>query len=64
MKDKIVKKPAAKVDEVRDFAKGKLELVRIGSVTLCRATLEPGWKWSESVKRIAEVAKTCSVLSP
>jgi quercetin dioxygenase-like cupin family protein len=33
-------------DEVRTFEKGKLEVVRIGGVTLGRATYEPGWKWS------------------
>jgi hypothetical protein len=53
MEKKIEKKPAAKADEVRDFSKGRLELVKIGSVTFGRAVLEPGWKWSESVKQIA-----------
>jgi hypothetical protein len=33
-------------DEVRVFEKGRLELVRVGSMTLGRATYEPGWKWS------------------
>ena len=37
-------------DEVRSFDKGKLELASLGEVTFGRATLEPGWKWSESVK--------------
>lgn len=53
MENKIVKKSAAKADELRDFSKGKLELVKIGSVTFGRATLEPGWKWSKSIKHIA-----------
>ena len=39
-------------DETRSFPKGKLELVKLGSITFGRATLEPGWKWSESVKPI------------
>jgi hypothetical protein len=30
-------------DEVR-FEKGKFELVRIGGMTIDRATYEPGWK--------------------
>ena len=55
MEKKIEKKPAAKADEVRDFSKGRLELVKIGSVTFGRAVLEPGWKWSESVKPIVGV---------
>jgi len=33
-------------DEVRRFAKGRLELVRIGGMTIGRAVYEPGWKWS------------------
>ena len=36
-------------DEVRAFEKGKFEIVRIGSMTIGRATYEPGWKWSEHV---------------
>lgn len=33
-------------DEVRTFAKGKFEVVKIGSITLGRASYEPGWRWS------------------
>lgn len=33
-------------DEVRKFEKGKFEVVRIGGMTIGRATYEPGWKWS------------------
>ena len=40
-------------DETRTFEKGKLELVRIGGMTLGRATYQPGWKWSEHVSPIA-----------
>jgi quercetin dioxygenase-like cupin family protein len=36
-------------DEVRRFEKGKFELVTAGSMTLGRATYEPGWKWSKHV---------------
>ena len=36
-------------DEVRTFEKGKFELVRIGGMTIGRATYEPGWKWSVHV---------------
>jgi quercetin dioxygenase-like cupin family protein len=38
-------------DEIRTFEKGKFELVHMGSMTLGRATYEPGWKWSEHVGR-------------
>ena len=36
-------------DEIRHFEKGKFELVRIGGMSIGRATYEPGWKWSEHV---------------
>lgn len=36
-------------DEVLKFEKGKFELVRIGGMTVGRATYEPGWKWSTHV---------------
>lgn len=45
-------------DERRSFSKGKLELVTLGGITFGRATLEPGWKWSESVKPIVKT-KSC-----
>ncbi len=37
-------------DEVRTFDKGRLDIIHIGKRTVGRAVLEPGWKWSESVK--------------
>jgi hypothetical protein len=36
-------------DEVRTFEKGRFELVRIGGMTIGRATYQPGWKWSAHV---------------
>jgi len=47
-------------DEVRTFEKGKFETVKIGSMTIGRASYEPGWKWSEHVGR-ALGAKSCMV---
>lgn len=41
-------------DEVRTFDKGKVELATVGTVTFGRARLEPGWKWSESVKPLVK----------
>jgi glyoxylate utilization-related uncharacterized protein len=35
-----------KPDEVREFEKGRFEVVRIGGTTLGRATYQPGWRWS------------------
>ena len=36
-------------DEVREFPNGRFELVRIGGLTIGRATYQPGWKWSTDV---------------
>ena len=36
-------------DEVRQMVKGRFELVRLGGMTVGRATYEPGWRWSEHV---------------
>jgi hypothetical protein len=47
-----------KPDEVREFPKGRLELFKIGDATIGRAILQPGWKWSTSVKPVAGT-KSC-----
>jgi quercetin dioxygenase-like cupin family protein len=36
-------------DEVREMVKGRFEIVRLGGMTIGRATYEPGWRWSEHV---------------
>lgn len=51
---KAFKKP----DEIREFPKGRVELVKINGVMIGRAILEPGWKWSECVQPIAKT-KSC-----
>lgn len=51
-------KSFSKPDEVREFPKGKLELVKIGGVTIGKATLQPGWKWSTSVQPLVKT-KSC-----
>ena len=47
-------------DEVREMEKGRFEVVRIGGLTIGRATYEPGWRWSEHVGP-GVGAKRCSV---
>ena len=47
-----------KADEVREFPKGKVDLVNIGGATVGRAVLNPGWKWSTSIQSIAKT-KSC-----
>ena len=36
-------------DEVREFSKGRFELVTLGGMTIGRATYQPGWRWSVDV---------------
>jgi len=43
--DVVLKKFEA-ADETRVLTKGRFEIVRLGGVTMGRATYEPGWKWS------------------
>lgn len=40
----------SKPDEVREFPKGRVEIINIGGITIGRATFEPGWKWSTSLQ--------------
>ena len=56
--EKAVIKSFAKPDDVRSFPKGKVEIVRIGEVTVGRAIFAPGWKWSTSVQPLAKT-KSC-----
>ena len=51
---KSFKKP----DEVREFPKGRLEIIKIGGATVGRATFRPGWRWSTSVQPLAKT-KSC-----
>ncbi|HYY23912.1 MAG TPA: cupin domain-containing protein [Candidatus Udaeobacter sp.] len=47
-----------KPDEVREFPKGRVELVKVGGATVGRATFEPGWRWATSVQPLAKT-KSC-----
>ena len=41
-------------DEVREFPHGRVELVTLGGSQIGRLILEPGWRWSNDVKPIAQ----------
>lgn len=56
--DKAEVKNFSKPDEVREFPKGKVELINIGGAAIGKATFQPGWKWSESVQPLAKT-KSC-----
>jgi len=56
--EKMEVKSLSKPDEVRTFDKGKLEIINIGGRTVGRATFQPGWRWSKSVKPLVNT-KSC-----
>ena len=56
--EKLQVKSLNEPNEVRTFDKGRLELVTIGNAVIGRATFQPGWKWSESVKPLVNT-KSC-----
>jgi hypothetical protein len=47
-------------DEVREMTFGRFEVVRIGGLTIGRATYQPGWRWSEHVGPVVGATR-CSV---
>jgi hypothetical protein len=47
----VVLKSFESPDEVRQMTKGRFEIVRVGGMTIGRATYEPGWRWSLHVGR-------------
>jgi hypothetical protein len=52
------RKTFAKPDDSRTFDKGQVDVVKLGGVTLGKAVLQPGWKWSTCVKPIVKT-KSC-----
>ena len=44
--------------EVREFPKGKVELLMVGGVLVGKATFYPGWRWSSSVQPLVHT-KSC-----
>jgi quercetin dioxygenase-like cupin family protein len=56
----VVLKRFENPDETLTFPKGRFEIVRVGGMTIGRATYEPGWRWSEHIGK-ASGAKMCMV---
>ena len=56
--EKAELKSFGKPDEIREFEKGRIEIVQIGGATVGRAFLEPGWRWSTSIQPLAKT-KSC-----
>ena len=45
----VILKSFESPDETRMLVRGRFEIVRLGGMTIGRATYEPGWRWSEHV---------------
>lgn len=56
----VILKRFDRPDEVRQFEKGRFEIVHVGGMTIGRATYEPGWRWSSHVGA-ATGEKSCQV---
>lgn len=59
MNDTVLKRFDAP-DETRPMPLGRFEIIRLGGMTLGRATYQPGWKWSKHVAPTVG-APLCSV---
>ena len=53
MTTEVILKRFEHPDETRTFEKGRFDIVRIGNLTIGRASYEPGWKWSTHVRPLA-----------
>jgi hypothetical protein len=60
MLDPVIPRRFEAPDEVREMTLGRFEIVRLGGITIGRATYQPGWKWSVHVGR-AVGAERCTV---
>jgi quercetin dioxygenase-like cupin family protein len=58
---KMQKKSMNTPDETRNFPNGNAQLVMLEGTTFALVTFEPGWRWSESLKPIAQT-ESCQVL--
>jgi quercetin dioxygenase-like cupin family protein len=51
MNTEVILRRFEQPDETRQLTLGRFEIVRIGGMTIGRATYQPGWRWSEHVGR-------------
>jgi hypothetical protein len=49
-------KSFAKPDEIRAFRNGRAEILKVGGGEVGRLVFEPGWRWSNDVKPIANTS--------
>jgi len=49
----IILKKFDSPDQIREFDKGKFEIIDMGKMTIGKATYSPGWKWSVDVSPLS-----------
>jgi hypothetical protein len=54
---KVETKSLDKPDETRSFSNGVVEMVTVGGKQFGRAVFQPGWRWSNDVKPIAQTER-------
>ena len=52
---KLQRRPFGEPDDVREIPYGHLETYDMGEIRIGRSVLQPGWRWSESIKPIARI---------
>jgi len=50
---KLQRRPFGEPDDIREVPYGRLETYDMGDIRIGRSVLQPGWRWSESLKPIA-----------
>jgi class 3 adenylate cyclase len=50
---KLQRRPFGEPDDARAIPHGRLETYDLGEIRIGRSVLQPGWRWSESIKPIA-----------
>jgi class 3 adenylate cyclase len=50
---KLQRRPFGEPDDVRQVSHGRIETYDMGETRFGRSVLEPGWRWSDSIKPIA-----------
>jgi mannose-6-phosphate isomerase-like protein (cupin superfamily) len=57
---RVHKKSLDHPDETRDFGQGQMQIATVTDFKVARLLLQPGWKWSEHVKPLAQT-DSCQV---
>jgi mannose-6-phosphate isomerase-like protein (cupin superfamily) len=57
---RVQKKSLDYPDETRDFGEGRMQIATVSDFKVARLLLQPGWKWSEHVKPLAQT-DSCQV---